>query len=110
MALEEIDARCSGCLHEFRTRPKRSFMGFQKLKCPSCGKKVLYPLTTGYRVIYWVLLALMGYSLSLNWSAGRVASPGLIGFAIMAALVNDLRMRRELASPAAPNASNENSV
>jgi hypothetical protein len=110
MALNEIDARCSSCLHEFRASPKHSFMGFQKLKCPGCGKDVLYPLTTGYRAIYWVLLAVMSYALIVSWSQGRIVSPGVVAFAIMVALLNDRRMRRELASPAVQAASDGNVV
>ena len=59
MALPEIDAICRKCSTRFRGQPTRTFLGFQKLKCTNCSQDVIYPLTSGYRITYWVLLTLM---------------------------------------------------
>ena len=45
MALSECDAVCRACHTAFRARPKRTFLGFQRLSCPNYSREVLYPLT-----------------------------------------------------------------
>ena len=98
MALSAIDAKCPNCAHEFRAVPKRSFLSFQKMRCPSCGKDVVYPLTSGYRIIYWAILGLMLVAVVVNYSNGQPTYPGLLGFAALIALVEDARIRKATAA------------
>ncbi len=98
MALNDIDAQCRSCGHTFRQAPKRTFLGFQRLKCPSCGKDVIHPLTKGYRITYWVIVAWMALRLLSALSRGGIAVPGLMGLAVIIGLVRDRRIRNEVAS------------
>ena len=72
------------CNAHFRAKPKRSFLGFQKLRCPHCAEIVLHPLTTGYRIVYWVCLILFGLGFAGYLSGMVILWPGVTG---MAALV-----------------------
>jgi hypothetical protein len=56
MALSPIDAVCTKCSAKFNQAPKQTFLGFQRLTCPTCQEKVSYPLTRTYRIIFWVIL------------------------------------------------------
>jgi len=97
MALPEIAAICRQCHETFHQQPKRSFLGFQRLKCPRCSREVMYPLTSGYRITYWIFVGLMVLVVAAALAQGQVASPGLIGIAMMWALYEDSRLRREIA-------------
>lgn len=103
MALSEINVRCASCSHQFSAIPTKSFLGFQKLDCPSCNAKVTYPLTKGYRITYMVILALMVLTIISSFSQGSIGFPGGLGIAVIIALVIDFNLRRKLA--AAPAAS-----
>lgn len=97
MALREITCTCESCKHTFSAVPTRTFLGFQKLQCPSCSAITKHPLTKGYRITYFVVLAWM-----LVAAAGAVASnaapyPGGIGIAVIVALVIDFKYRRKTA-------------
>ncbi len=94
MALAEIDPICLSCHNHFRAAPTRSFLGFQKLRCPVCSKNVLYPLTSGDRTTYWVILFLMTVWIIGNLSEGKVSSPGLLGLAVIIALVRDAQIKK----------------
>ena len=101
MALAEIDAICRSCHRTFRERPKRTFLGFQRLVCPHCSREVMYPLTSGYRATYWVFVVFMGLVILASLAQGQVAFPGLIGLAIIWGLDKDRRLRKEVAAEAA---------
>src|ERR1700694_2697716 len=103
MALNEMEALCKSCRTQFHSRPTRSFLGFQKVKCPSCGKETLYPLTTGYRVAYWVILCLMILGVIKNASEGQFTIPGLLGIAVIIAIVRDAQIRKQVAQAATPD-------
>lgn len=100
MPLREMDATCRACATTFRAVPKRSFLGFQRLKCPGCTKDVLYPLTSGYRITYWVLVVLMFLSVIDNKRRDRISYPGFLGIAVIVGLVRDKRIRKEVAGVA----------
>jgi hypothetical protein len=68
------------------------------MRCPSCGKDVVYPLTSGYRIIYWAILGLMLVAVVVNYSNGQPTYPGLLGFAALIALVEDARIRKATAA------------
>ncbi|MGH2396554.1 MAG: hypothetical protein ACRDFW_06110 [bacterium] len=94
MALAKIDAVCRECRGRFRAQPKRTFLGFQRLVCPHCSRRVLYPLTTGYRATYWVFVGFMGLVIVTSLATGTIAFPGLIGLAMIWALDKDRRIRK----------------
>tara|TARA_R110002072_G_scaffold271879_1_gene431901 strand:+ start:3489 stop:3809 length:321 start_codon:yes stop_codon:yes gene_type:complete len=96
MSLPEISALCGTCKHQFSTEPKRSFLGFQKVTCPSCNKEITYPLTSGYRATYWVLLVLMIVGIIKAFSEGGIAGPGGFGIAIIVALVIDAKIKSKV--------------
>lgn len=97
MALQEIDAICRQCHESFRQQPKRTFLGFQRLKCPRCSREVVYPLTPGYRATYWILVGLMALVTIGSLAQGQVAFPGLLGLAVIWGLIEDSRLRKDVA-------------
>lgn len=50
---------CPHCDTAYDGIARKSFLGFQKHTCIGCNENFLYPLYKGYRITYWVLLALM---------------------------------------------------
>ena len=98
MALPERDAICRGCHHPFRAKPKRDFLGFQRFTCPNCSKPVMYPLTSGYRVTYWILVGLMTMAIVAAFAEGSYGFPGLIGIAMIWALAKDYSIRKDVAA------------
>ncbi len=87
---------CIKCKTEFEDKPKQSFLGFQVFTCPKCAEKITYPLTGGYRLIYWfVLIGLILYSVSAI-SQGSIPIPGLLGIAAIIGLVRDRSLRNKL--------------
>jgi len=59
----------------------------------------MYPLTSGYRIAYWVILALMLVAFVAELSEGKILFPGLVGIGTVVSLVSDRRMRGGVASP-----------
>jgi len=98
MALSQINAICTSCKHQFTSLPERSFLGFQKLNCPNCGEKVVYPLTNGYRTAYWVIFTLMSVFIINAWLNGATAGPNLFGIAVIFALFRDRSIRKQIES------------
>jgi len=94
MALSAIGATCVHCRNQFRATPKRSFLGFQKLKCFKCAKEFLYPLTSGYRTIYRVIFALTIVAILINIYMGQTPLPDLLGIAAVVALIQDSKLRK----------------
>ena len=98
MALEAVDAVCTKCNTKFNTIPKQSFLGFQKLECPSCNEKLTYPLTKGYRTTYWVIFVLMVLTIIGQFAQGKFGFPGGFGIAVMFALLRDRSIRKKISS------------
>jgi len=98
MALSEINAICEKCGIKFRATPKHSFLGFQKLTCTSenCKEKFIYPLTSGYRITYWILFILMIIISFDSLSNGNATFPGGFGLAIMFALFRDISLKKKI--------------
>ena len=42
---------------------KRTFLGFQSCSCARCNARLMRPLTTAYRVTYWVVGTLFAFAL-----------------------------------------------
>ena len=96
MALSPITVVCSKCQNKFTDVPKRSFLGFQKINCPECKEKLTFPLTDGYRVIYWVILFSMALQILVSLNEGNFIFPGLLSFAIVFALIRDRTLKKGL--------------
>lgn len=96
MALSPLRVTCPECQDTFTETPTRSFLGFQKISCPSYRKNLTYPLTSGFRTTYRVLAILMVLMLLANLSQGKVGFPGMIGIAMCYALFRDWHIRKEL--------------
>lgn len=94
--LSPIDAVCTKCGTSFNQEPKRSFLGFQKLICPSCQAEVTYPLTSGYRTTYWVIIVLMTFMILNAFAQGGFGFPGGIGIAMIFALIRDKSIRKRV--------------
>jgi hypothetical protein len=99
MALAAINVTCPNCSTKFLGFPKRSFLGFQKLKCRKCSKDVMYPLTSGYRTFYRVIFALMVIGVWFSLKAGVTPTPGLLGIATIIALYQDSKLRKSTQVP-----------
>ena len=54
--LSEI--RCPGCGNVFKSVAQKSFLGFKNFNCEICGENFKYPLHSGHRITYWILLLL----------------------------------------------------
>jgi hypothetical protein len=102
MALAAINVTCPNCSTKFVGFPKRSFLGFQKLKCRKCSKDVFYPLTSGYRNFYRVILALMVVGVWFSLQEGVTPTPGLLGIATIVALYQDSKLRKSTKAHASP--------
>ena len=102
MALRELNAACNNCSGRFRAKPTRSFLGFQKLGCPQCGRKLLYPLTSGYRAIYWAFVLLFGLGFTAYLFGNEVLWPGGTGIVALIAgiigLVKDGMIQKSIAN------------
>ena len=96
MSISPIAVVCSHCQNKFTETPKRSFLGFQKLTCLKCNTKLTFPLTDGYRIIYWILLVFMILSVIGSLSQGNFALPGLVSFAMIFALIRDKQLKKKL--------------
>ena len=100
MAVKPIEAVCESCGHPFEAKPVKDWLGFQKVKCPECNHRGLYPLTNSYRKIYWVLVGFLILSSIGTLSQGGLPVPGLIALLAVLGLVKDARIRKEVAARA----------
>ena len=102
--------KCTCCDHRFTAIPTRSFLGFQKFRCPSCGTTCLYPLTPGYRTTYWVLLAFTTLGIVGTFAQGGFAFPGGLGIAVIIALFCDWRIRMRIEESSIAGDSSESAI
>jgi len=97
MPKKPIHSTCPHCENKFSSIPRRSFLGFQKLRCPTCQKfTVTHPLTLGYRIFYWVFITGMFTSIRNSFAEGKIGIPGGLGILISIAVVKDLLLCHRL--------------
>ena len=96
ISLAQLNATCTTCKHQFIFVPKRSFLGFQKLICPACGASVIYPLTKGYRITYWIVFIFMVLLIIGSYAQGEIGIPGGLGIAVAIALFRDYFIRQKV--------------
>lgn len=100
--MNSMHATCQSCRTSFAAEPKRTFLGFQKLTCPSCNAKVIYPLTRGYRITYWVIFAIMVITVLGAFAQGGIGFPGGLGIAVLIALLKDWTIQKRVRTSVAP--------
>lgn len=97
---------CGHCKHLIDGKPRATLLGFQKYTCSSCGKETTYPLTGGYRLIYWLLVVMAVIGLISYAAQGEWAIPGALGVATVIALVQDYRLRKKVKTLSATSHEN----
>lgn len=110
MSLEQIKVGCDHCGSSFVATPTRTFLGFQRITCPNCRAKIIYPLTSGFRVTYWVIAILMLLYAINAFMSGGYAYPGGIGLAVLFAIYRDRTLRKRIGTTdfsSAPNHPSE---
>jgi hypothetical protein len=75
-------------------KSKHTFLGFQKIICPKCNYKHIYPLGKGYKVLYTVVLVIGLIILVVGIFAGYVFSPSILFIAAIIALYKDSQIRK----------------
>ena len=94
--MNTISATCQSCRTSFSAAPKRTFLGFQRMACPSCKAEVVYPLTRGYRITYWVIFAFMAFTVLTAFAQGGIGFPGGLGIAVLIALFRDWTIQKRV--------------
>ena len=100
--MNKINAICHSCQTSFTAEPKRTFLGFQKMACPACKADMVYPLTRGYRITYWVIFAFMAITILSTFAQGSIGFPGGLGIAVLIALFRDWTIQKKVAAAQAP--------
>lgn len=92
------DYVCTECHTAFaKERPlSRSTLGFIRFDCPACEKDIHYPLTKGYRIVYWVILTAAPILAVIAFRQGYLFVPGLFWIGALAALGNDGYLKRQV--------------
>ncbi len=90
-----FNGHCDKCNLDFSAIPKQSLLGFLKMSCPLCNKELLYPLSMGYRIVYWILVAFSIFATLPLLSGGTPRAPGIMGIAAMFALAYDWKIRKQ---------------
>jgi hypothetical protein len=98
VALRELNAICTTCRTPFRAKPRQSFLGFQQLTCPQ-AHRVVYPLTRGYRIAYWILAILIGFGLIQSAVKGQISLLWTVATILMIiGLIRDAKIRKQVAA------------
>lgn len=105
---------CTECRteHAQKLQKKLVWPGMPRYECPTCGQRFLHPMTPGNRVVSWLFLAGMGWTLVKASITGAVVVPGLLGILFIWGLFRDHRAVRALreAKTAGTRASKTRSV
>ena len=106
---------CEKCGESSEVKVGKSLLGFPRWNCPKCKTENIYPLGSGYRNGYTILVALGVLLFFVAVSSGRSYTPGIILIAAIIALYKDNKMRSKLKDKNVPKEKNvdnrlENSV
>jgi uncharacterized paraquat-inducible protein A len=106
MARRKPEAVCHKCGTSFHYKP--GMTGVSRLSCPQCSATVLIPLSSGVRVLHWVLLPIWGGATLLSLirigsAAGNEAANVVVFLVFLAlfvsmvvGLVKDSKVRAEM--------------
>lgn len=100
---------CSMCGGALATKPKKTLLGFRKFPCQRCPNVELFPLSSGYMIIYCLVLCWAAFSVlsplflfspkatqagasAVAYQFGRVA---IFALPCMIALVKNYQVRRQ---------------
>lgn len=94
---------CSNCGEEFEGTWKLSALGFPRFSCPKCNTKFYFPLRSGYRVFYLIMVILLVCSalgIISRIAEGEIGIPilgipGIIGILGIYALTKDSSLRKK---------------
>ena len=90
-----IQKQCEQCNNDLsEIKIKRTFLGFHKIICPKCNHKNIYPLGSGYRVFYIILVIIFAFWFLVALSTGTILFPGLLLVAAAVAIYKDSSMRK----------------
>ncbi len=96
------NATCRFCNKESEIKMKTSFFGFKNFACPSCGKVNMFPLTKGYKMIYWIVAVFFAISAIGMLLVGKFGIPSILAIAAIASLIMDSKYKKELATKTIP--------
>lgn len=85
---------CPKCRTLAASNLKRTFLGFRRGVCPSCKSELLLPMTSGYRIATWGVVAFFALGCIAYLLEGKIYLPGLVPLALCFALVKDGKLRR----------------
>jgi hypothetical protein len=98
MALPEMSVVCTNCKTRIRARPQRTLLALLKFHCFSCRQDFLYPLTSGYRKTYWLLVIFMVIAIVAMFAHGQIGFPSLLTAIAAAGLYKDASIRKQVAA------------
>lgn len=98
MANIPIVTTCTYCKQQLSAVPKRTFLGYRKMYCPACTKTILYPLTSGYRIGYWIWLGIMLLGMLATLGQGEISIPGVLSIIAIYAILKDSIIRKRVKS------------
>jgi small-conductance mechanosensitive channel len=86
---------CTECMNTWilQESPSHSFLAFLEIRCPSCSKKIHYPLLSSYRIIYYLILII-----TILIMLQKIIGGALIFLAIVStyALFKDASIRKKI--------------
>lgn len=87
--------KCNHCGSLIEEKPKKNFLGFSIYTCPKCSKKSQYPLSSTYKIIYYVLTGVfvLGILQFLSTGSGGIS---LFGGLALIALIQDWNLRKRI--------------
>ena len=95
----EARVGCRHCGHSFFGHSKQFFGGMRSYNCPNCSKRVVYPLTRGWRAFWWVfaiVTAAAGVWANVTLHEGYSWVPGGLGLLSFVVLCLDVGVRRRV--------------
>lgn len=87
---------CEHCKKDVEEKPRRTFLGFQRYVCQSCHKPTIYPLTSGYKIIYWAVIIIFLLALLSQLLQGYIIVPGLLTVGAIIGLIKDNLLQKKI--------------
>jgi DnaJ-domain-containing protein 1 len=102
---------CLKCGELHHSEPKKTFFGFQKVSCETCGHLSLYPLTNSYNRYYWIGVFFL-YAVVIIWLTNPLTKVpggvwGILGLFGPFVLWKDRRIYKDVINQIVLQVSNE---